>query len=120
MPNPQPYNETQNCRDGDRVTYVWDGAGFCWSNARIENVVFCWSDVSFVLGIGTDPIAAQKNYDALKERDKERFIELTCKVKGYPTTKTMKKKVKAELTVDDITMTVEEVLKSMNVQILKD
>lgn len=110
-----------NCIDGLELTYVWDGADFCWGDAHIDEKVFCWDDVSIILKVvGEDPIAIQKNYDSLTEYEKDEFITLTCKVKGYKPTTEKKKKVKADLKIDDILLTIDEVLKSMNIKILKD
>lgn len=115
-----PYNQQDNCRDYNTLIYVWDSAPFCWSDARINNTVFCWSDVSFILGVGEDQMYAEQNYENLKEAEKDIFITITCRVKGYDEAEETKKKVKAELTVRDITTTVREVRKSMNVTIKND
>lgn len=115
------FEENPNCVEGLTLTYTWSGADWCWNDAGIDDKVFCWDDVSIVLKVvGEDTMASQQRYNNLKEYEKDEFITLTCKVKGYKPTETKKKKVKAELTLDDIQLTVNEVLKALNVKILKD
>ena len=115
------FEPNPNCVDGLTLTYVWDGANFCWDGAHVDEKEFCWDDVSIVLKVvGEDAMASQQRYDNLKEYEKDEFITLTCKVKGYEPTTEKKKKVKADLNIEDIQLTVDEVLKGMNVKIVKD
>lgn len=115
------YNWEENCKDGAVVTYIWEGSEFCWGDASIDNTVFCWGDVSFLLPFYDDATTSyDEQYEILTEEEKDKFVTLTCRVKGYPETKRMKRKVKTELSVEDIEFTVNEVLKRLNVTILKD
>lgn len=114
-----PYNREENCLVGNTIVYTWGGSHFCWSDASLGSKVFCWSDVQLMQKFGVN-IPEEQQYEELTEKERDRFVTLTCRVKGYPETKEMKRQVETDMTVSDIRMTVNEVLKRVNVTLLKD
>ena len=89
----------------------WEEVDLCWNEVNYD-----WDDVCLVQKIAGGGSSYISTYQKLEKEEKEKFITLICKVKGYEQTKERKKKIKAKLTAKDIEFTVNEVLKSINIK----
>lgn len=110
--------EGYNIWNGTDILTELDKRDVCWGEpAEIvwSSNPYCWDDVFLVqkAAKGVDIYGGWKpSYDHLTDKEQDRFITLVCRVEGYKTTKENKKKIKANLTTNQIKLTVEEVLKT--------
>jgi hypothetical protein len=94
----------------------WSGVNQTWSEIQIK-----WSDV-FLIQELLDAIrrggSYQGEFQKLPKEKKKRFIELTLLIKGqdiYNSKKEIKDDIK--LSTSDIKLTIQEVLKKVNIEI---
>lgn len=94
----------------------WSGVNQTWSEIQIK-----WSDV-FLIQELLDAIrrggSYQGEFQKLPKEKKKRFIELTLLIKGqdiYNSKKEIKDDIK--LSASDIKLTIQEVLKKVNIEI---
>ena len=94
----------------------WNGVNQTWSEIQIK-----WSDV-FLIQELLDAIrrggSYQGEFQKLPKEKKKRFIELTLLIKGqdiYNSKKEIKDDIK--LSTSDIKLTIQEVLKKVNIEI---
>ena len=101
-----------NCREGDEIIFTWDGADFCW-----DDNPYCWDDVRLLQQIKTGGYF--REYEKLPEEKKERFIILVCKVEGYIPTEERKKVIEANMTAEQVKITVDNILANIKIKNIK-
>jgi len=111
------YQVDKNCvEDVFDLFYTWNGSNWCWDESIVDERTFCWDDVNLIMKISGNGIPSyRKRINSLKKEEKDRFITLVCKVKGYSESREQKMKVEVNLTVDDIKLTIDEVMKSIKI-----
>lgn len=114
------WDGTSSVSEDEKLDVCWgDQTDIVWSNNP-----YCWDDVFLVKkileGAGGDPSQFLPVFHQLEPEEKEQFITLVCKVGGYNKTKETKKKPTPQtITAKQIELTVNEVLKNINIEILK-
>jgi len=114
------WDGTSSVADENKLKVCWnDPSDIVWS----ENP-YCWEDVFLVEKIlgGSSGNFNEfiPTFHKLKPEEKEKFITLVCKVEGYNQSKQTKKKTTSKnITAKQIQFTINEVLKNINVEILK-
>lgn len=114
---------------------IWDGVSqidesnkldVCWGDSTDivwDHNPYCWDDVFLVKelldGAGGDPSHFIPIFQDFPEEKKDQFITLVCKVHGYGETKETKQKLKSSITAKQIELTVNEVIKSVDLKIIK-
>jgi len=112
------WNGTDVLTENDKRDVCWgEPTDIVWSDNP-----YCCDDVFLVqkAAKGVDIYGGWKpSFDHLTDEEKDKFITLVCRVEGYFETKETKKKLKKSITAKQIELTVNEVLKSVNVKLIK-
>jgi hypothetical protein len=108
----------------ERTPITWDKAQFTWNTnpygASQSSNPFTWNDVALVQQLNQliQGGASQEdiNKHLEKEKKKEEFITLWCKVQGIET-KEVKKITDYKIKITDVELVIKEVLNSIKIEI---
>lgn len=97
-----------NCREGDEIIFTWDGTDFCWDQNH-----YCWDDVRLLQRLTGGYF---QEYKKLEKKEKDRFITLVCRVEGYIPTEKTKKVIEANMTAEQVKITVDTILANIKIK----